>query len=116
MERVFHRTDYQNGELTVRITDAAHFIDTLNWVTKEGLNVEFASGFIWLLRMAMGRAVPRNECVYEGYVTEAVPGRDCKLTISPDSYKEPSFVWSEEKGMNGGFIYHTHSKTWGIHT
>jgi len=106
MQRQFHRSDYENGQLEVVFTNAGHLADSWNYANLIGKSVEFERGMMSLLRIALGRAVPHAD----------MKGRSCKITISPDFYNVPSFLWQEEKGMIGGLIFHSHSQEWGIHT
>jgi hypothetical protein len=116
METLLHRADYQNGKLTIEFSDAAHLGNAWIWADGENLTTEFERAIMHLIRVALGRCVPRTEFVYEGNTHAAEPGKECKLSISSDYINQPSFIWFEEGGMHGGLIYHSHTKTWGIHT
>lgn len=123
MERPLDRTDYKNGQLTVIFTDAAHLADAWNFADKHKKSAEFEQGIMRLVRMALGNAIPSRASQYPNYKTgegmleiPAEPGRDVKITISPDGHKVPSFLFQEQPGLVGGLIFHSYDATWSIHT
>lgn len=117
MERQFHREDYNNGKLTIVFTDAAHLADSWNYAEKIGKGVEFEQAVMRLIRTCLGRCLPEKENSWGDANYPARKGRESTVTISPDSYSAPSFLWQEDnKGMVGGLIYHSYAGNWGIHT
>ena len=52
--------------------------------------------------------------------TPATPGAAVKLDIHPDGFRDPDFLWMEERDgqhrMTGGLIFHRSQGEWGIHT
>jgi hypothetical protein len=123
---------YDNGEVTVHFTNAAHLVDTYNYAREIGMEAAFCFHIMRLVMMAAGSAIPKNRFVWhEGQEDEQVypaqEGRKIAMTISPDGFNDPGFGWCEfipeqpgkavwKNLMNGGLIFHYSSADWSIHT
>jgi hypothetical protein len=123
MDRPLHRTDYDNGQLTIVFTDAAHLADAWTFAYKHGKSDEFEHAIMRLIRSALGNAAPSREFSHQSYragegmiVYPAQPGQEVKLTIQPDSTHTPSFLFRETPGLVGGLIFHSYDASWTIHT
>ena len=121
MERAFARSDYKNGELTIKFTDAGHLADAWEFARKHGKEAAFERAIMRLIGVALGAAVPQTECTWpDGTVFKAQPGREISLTIRPDGYDDPGFSWHEKMGQDtrlvGGLLWHHRSGEWSIHT
>lgn len=119
----------KSGSLTVEIANAGHFADTLNFARQHGVEDDFWVTFKSLLQVALGPTLAQNPVTWKGKdeagkdtetTVPATQGRDGKIRITPDGYREPSFSWftsiDGRDGLHGGMICHRHSRDWSLHT
>ena len=119
----------KGGSLTIEIANAGHFADTLNFASQQGVEPAFWNTFKSLIQVALGPTLAQKQVTWKDkdeagndreQLIPATQGRDGKIRIVPDGYREPSFSWlttiDGKQGLHGGMICHRHSRDWALHT